>query len=315
MDTSFRAHTQSMNVTNMTGLINQDRNGSQKVPQDAFPPADLDLLQSNVREIEPERKTSMPVAVGSLVGTILPMIVMASREGLFKKAKGLKFPLKMTKKILTPFKINDKKIQNIAIGLKQVFAPFNVDYKNKKTGHLKIIALGGSAVLGGFLGGVINDKGKDTWEKVKEGNYQFITNIVMPVLLCIFFDEQVKKLGEKFPKMTWLTSKKLIHKIPISTLTNILGVIGGVTIGSFISNQLNKRIHKDEIPPRKIHAKDFLIQVDDMAAGFTATGALESIPVLRHVDKILPLVYFLSGMETGNEKGDEKGDPPSKAVT
>ena len=286
MDTSFRAHTQPMNVTNMTGLINQDRNGSQKVPQDAFPPADLDLLQSNVREIEPERKTSMPVAVGSLLGTILPMIVMASREGLFKNAKGLG----------------------------KLFAPFNVDYKSKN-GYLKIIALGGSAVLGGFLGGVINDKGKDTWEKVKEGNYQFITNIVMPVLLCIFFDEQVKKLGEKFPKMTWLTSKKLIHKIPISTLTNILGVIGGVTIGSFISNQLNKRIHKDEIPPRKIHAKDFLIQVDDMAAGFTATKALESIPVLRHVDKILPLVYFLSGMETGNEKGDEKGEPPSKAVT
>jgi hypothetical protein len=75
-----------------------------------------------------------------------------------------------------------------------------------------------------------------------------------------------------------------------------MGVVGGVTIGSFISNQINKRIHKDDIPPRKIHAKDFLIQVDDMAAAFTVTGALP------FVDKVLPLVYFLSGMETGNEQ-------------
>jgi hypothetical protein len=309
MDTSFRAHSQPMNITNMTGLINQDRNGSQKVPQDAFPPADLDLLQSNVREIEPERKTSMPVAVGSLIGTILPMIVMASQEGLFKKAKGLKFPLKMTKKILAPFKINDKKIQNIAIGLKQVFAPFNVDYKNEKTGYLKIIALGGSAVLGGLLGGVINDKGKDTWAKVKEGNYQFITNILMPVLFCEFLKQMTEKLAHKFPKIGFLSSQKNLPLIARATIIGLVGVVTGVTLGAFLSNQLNKRIHKDEIPPRKIHAKDFLIQVDDMAAAFTVTGALP------FVDKVLPLVYFLSGMETGNEGGDKKGKPPSTSVT
>jgi hypothetical protein len=27
---------------------------------------------------------------------------------------------------------------------------------------------------------------------------------------------------------------------------------------------------------------------------------------LSHLDKVLPLVYFLSGMETGNEDGSEK---------
>ncbi|MFN7311106.1 MAG: hypothetical protein ACK5T0_07035, partial [Vampirovibrionales bacterium] len=187
--------------------------------------------------------------------------------------------------------------QNTAIALKKVLAPFMVDY-----GWKQIYALGASAILGGLAGGIINDKGKDTWAKIKEGNYQFITNIATPVAMCIFFDKQVEKLGEKFPKMTWLTSEKLRHKIPRSTITNIMGVVGGVTIGSFISNQINKRIHKDDIPPRKIHAKDFAIQVDDMAAGFTATKALESIPVLCHVDKVLPLVYFLSGMETGNEQ-------------
>jgi hypothetical protein len=215
----------------------------------------------------------------------------------------------MTKKILAPFKINDKKIQNIAIGLKQVFAPFNVDYKNEKTGYLKIIALGGSAVLGGFLGGVINDKGKDTWEKVKEGNYQFITNIAMPVLFCKFFEGIAEKLAHRFPQIDFLSSQKDLPLIARATIIGLVGVVTGVTLGAFLSNQLNKRIHKDEIPPRKIHAKDFLIQVDDMAAAFTVTGALP------FVDKVLPLVYFLSGMETGNEGGDEKDKPSSTSVT
>ena len=306
MNASFNPQYQPYN-TLPQGLTPQ-KSPAQTVPADAFPPPDLDLLQSNVHEIKPERKTSMPVVVGSLIGTILPMIVMASREGLFKKAKGLKVPFKVTKKVLTPFKVNEKTIQNIAIGLKQLFAPLNVDYKSKN-GYLKIIALGGSAVLGGFLGGVINDKGKDTWEKAKEGNYQFITNIVMPVLFCEYLKHMTEKLAHTFPKIGFLSSEKNFPKITRSAIIGLVGVVTGVTTGAFLSNQLNKRIHKDDIPPRKIHAKDFLIQVDDMAAAFTVTGALP------FVDKVLPLVYFLSGMETGNEKGDEKGEPPSKAVT
>lgn len=268
MESSFNPQYQSFR-TNPPLRMGKNPTSPQAIPKDVFPPPDLDLSQSNVREIKPERKTSMPVAVGSLIGTLAPMAIMAAMQGKFKDTKGLK----------------------------KVLAPFMVDY-----GWKQIYALGASAILGGLAGGIINDKGKDTWAKIKEGNYQFITNIATPVAMCIFFDKQVEKLGEKFPKMTWLTSEKLRHKIPRSTITNIMGVVGGVTIGSFISNQINKRIHKDDIPPRKIHAKDFAIQVDDMAAGFTATKALESIPVLCHVDKVLPLVYFLSGMETGNEQ-------------
>jgi hypothetical protein len=229
----------------------------------------LDLQSSNPGEIKPERKTSMPVAIGSLIGTLLPMILLASRQGKFKDAKGLS----------------------------KVLAPFMVDY-----GVKEIIGLGGSAVLGGLLGGVIHDKGEDTWAKVKEGNYQFITNITMPVLFCEFYKRMVKKLGKQFPKVGFLSSEKMLTKITRSTLVGLIGVVSGVTTGAFLSNQLNKRIHKDEIPPRKIHAKDFLIQVDDMIAGFTVTGALENVAILCHLDKVLPLVYFLSGLETGNEK-------------
>ena len=269
MNASFQYHYQPLQAgpASPSGV----KTPTQRIPEDAFPPPDLDVFHSNVRELKPERKSSMPVVVGSLIGTILPMIVMASREGLFKKAKGLG----------------------------KLFAPFNVDYKSKN-GYLKIIALGGSAVLGGFLGGVINDKGEDTWAKIKEGNYQFITNIVMPVLFCKFFDGIAEKLAHKFPKIDLLSSEKNFPKITRAAIIGLVGVVTGVTTGAFLSNQLNKRIHKDDIPPRKIHAKDFLIQVDDMAAAFTVTGALP------FVDKVLPLVYFLSGMETGNEDGSEK---------
>jgi hypothetical protein len=298
MNASFQYHYQPLQAG--SAVPSGVKTPTQRIPEDAFPPPDLDVFHSNVRELKPERKTSLPVVLGSLIGTILPMIVMASREDLFKKAKGLKGPLKITKKVLTPFKVNEKTIQNIGIGLKQLFAPLNVDYKSKN-GYLKIIALGGSAVLGGFLGGVINDKGEDTWAKIKEGNYQFITNIVMPVLFCKFFDGIAEKLAHQFPKIDLLSSEKNFPKITRSAIIGLAGVVTGVTLGAFLSNQLNKRIHKDDIPPRKIHAKDFLIQVDDMAAAFTVTGALP------FVDKVLPLVYFLSGMETGNEDGSEKG--------
>ena len=276
MEASFNPQYNAFNLNLSPRMAKKEEINPQQIPSDAFPPPDLDLSQSNVREIKPERKTSMPVAVGSLIGTLLPMAIMAGREGLFKKAKGLG----------------------------KLLAPFNVDYKTKN-GYLKIIALGGSAVLGGFLGGVINDKGKDTWAKIKEGNYQFITNIVMPVLFCKFYEQMTEKLAHRFPKIDFLSSEKNFPKITRSAIIGLAGVVTGVTTGAFLSNQLNKRIHKDEIPPRKIHAKDFLIQVDDMAAAFTVTGALP------FVDKVLPLVYFLSGMETGNEKGDKKGEPPS----
>ncbi len=311
MNASFNPQYQPYNP--MSQRLTPQKSPAQTVPADTFPPPDLDLLQSNVHEIKPERKTSMPVAVGSLIGTLAPMAIMAAMQGKFKGTTNLKPVLKATRTVLAPFKVDKKTTQTIAIALNKVLAPFMVDY-----GWKEIYALGASAILGGLAGGIINDKGEDTWAKIKEGNYQFITNIATPVALCIFFDKQIEKLGEKFPKMTWLTSEELIHKIPRSTITNTMGVIGGVTLGSFVSNQINKRIHKDDIPPRKIHAKDFAIQVDDMAAGFTATGALKSIPVLCHVDKVLPLVYLISGMETGNEKGDKNGEAPSgngKSVT
>ncbi|MCE2931134.1 MAG: hypothetical protein LW809_07110 [Vampirovibrionales bacterium] len=283
MNASFNPQYQPYNP--MFQRLTPQKSPAQTVPADAFPPPDLDLLQSNVREIKPERKTSMPVAVGSLIGTLAPMAIMAAMQGKFKDAKGLK----------------------------KALAPFMVDY-----GVKEILALGGTAILGGLAGGVINDKGKDTWAKVKEGNYQFITNIMMPVLFCKLYESMAEKLEHQVPKLAQLASKNKFTQITRATVISLLGIVSGVTTGAFLSNQLNKRIHKDEIPPRKIHAKDFLIQADDMAAGFTVTGALKSIPVLCHVDKVLPLVYLISGMETGNEKGDKNGEAPSgngKAVT
>jgi hypothetical protein len=274
MNASFQFHYQPLQAG--SAVPSGVKTPTQRIPEDAFPPPDLDVFHSNVRELKPERKTSMPVVVGSLIGTLIPMALLARHQGQFSKLQGLK-------KLLVPF------------------------YANYKEKPLQLMILGASATLGGLLGGIYNDKGEDTWAKIKEGNYQFITNIMMPITFCVWFDKLVSGLGNKFPeKLPWLNSEKLIHKIPKGTITNLLGIVTGVTVGAFLSNQLNKRIHKDEIPPRKIHPKDFVIQVDDMIGGFTATGAFNSIPVLCHLDKVLPLVYFLSGMETGNEDGSEK---------
>jgi hypothetical protein len=281
MNASFQYHYQPLQAgpASPSGV----KTPTQRIPEDAFPPPDLDVFHSNVRELKPERKSSMPVVLGSLIGTLIPMALLARHQGQFSKLQGFK-------KLLVPF------------------------YANYKEKPVQLMVLGASATLGGLLGGIYNDKGEDTWAKIKEGNYQFITNIMMPITFCVLFEKLMSGLGEKFPKkLPWLNSEKLIHQIPKVTLTNLLGIVTGVTVGAFLSNQVNKRIHKDEIPPRKIHPKDFVIQVDDMIGGFTATNALEnlkSLPAplnwLSHLDKVLPLVYFLSGMETGNEDGSEK---------
>lgn len=220
-----------------------------------------------------ERRTPALVMAGSLLGTLLPMFLIAQTQGKFKDLKGLQ----------------------------KAFGIFKAEYEDPKN----IIFLGGSAVLGGLAGGIIADKGKDTWPKIKEGTYQFITNIAAPVLFCGLFNHGFEKAQKRFPRFgKVLNGEKFSNKALMflaKTGVSLAGIAVGVPLGAFVSNRLNSLIHKDDTPKRKITVKDFLIQVDDMASGFTVTGALENIPVLKHIGAILPFVYYISGTETGKQ--------------
>jgi len=241
-------------------------------------------ISKNEDTYKPSKKkepTSKLVSLGSAIGTALPMLFFATKQGKFKGD-----------------------VFEKAVSL------FKVDYGKKE-----ILALGASAVAGGFLGGVCTDKGKHSDEKLKEANFQFITNILMPVLFCDFIKEQVEHLKAKHPELkdalggmieegnekALKTSGNTIRRITAAVAISVAGIVAGVTTGAFISNKLNQ-LFDPEGQKRKIKVRDLLIQVDDLIAGFTITGALSSVPVLKHIDKVLPLVYYFSGTETGKQK-------------
>jgi hypothetical protein len=278
-----------------------------------------------------EPKPSGMVLLGSALGTLLPMILLANKQNTWEKALNIPEHVDVRKLLRIP---HDKKIPFLPESLNFKFLRFlGVDY-----GMPEILGLGASSVAGGFLGGVIGDKGKDTKEKAKEGTFQFITNILAPVLACHVIKEGVEHAMVKGPlseakqtveelrgKETHKLEKfipeklngfgkaietNLFTKAGAATVISMLGIGVGVGAGAFISNAVNKLIDPER-EKRKIKGRDFLIQGDDMIAGFTVTGALKGIPILRDIDKVLPLIYFVSGNETGKQRKENPNDTPT----
>jgi len=182
-------------------------------------------------------------------------------------------------------------------GIKNLPGVLNIKY-----GLKEVMTVGTSSIAGGLIGGLISDKGKNKKKKVKEANYQFITNLTAPVVFCDLYkhlfdkldaDNQIKQLAEK-TKLTKFIS---------ATVISFAGLLSGVPTGAAISNFINNNIIDKENPEKRtIKGKDILIMSDDIASGLAVTGALKGIPVLQHVDKVLPCLYLISGIETGNKE-------------
>jgi hypothetical protein len=71
------------------------------------------------------------------------------------------------------------------------------DFANTK--NIFIIALG--SIIGGFAGGMIEDKGKNKWKKLKEANFQLLSNVAFPLLFLTLFKKANTKLTEKAIKL------------------------------------------------------------------------------------------------------------------
>lgn len=194
------------------------------------------------------RKTgvNMPVIALTSIGTLLPVLMTSKYQN--------KLPLKES----------FKKILKIEYGLKEML----------------FISLG--SVLGGFAGGIIDDKGKNTKNKIKEGIFQYL-NIALPT--C--FAAGLLALTHKTKNCNNNTGK-------IAAI--LTGVLGGIPIAAFTSNKINNSIFGNETN-RKIRFKDCLIHVDDLVSAVV----LAKVPFLDklHVDKILPFIYATCGYETG----------------
>jgi|GEM_PF-3123117 len=166
----------------------------------------------------------------------------------------------------------------------------------------EVLIIGTGSVLGGLLGGIAKDKGEVNKKKVKEANFQLITNIICPTILTAVlvnkFGLSTKEFKNKvrfidtFKRENLLPSLKKAGKGAAAIL---LGVGTGITVGSHIANWMNKQYFKNEKYERRLHHFDVLIHVDDVPIALN----FMKVPFM---DKLLLFCSGLCGYKAGEKE-------------
>lgn len=151
------------------------------------------------------------------------------------------------------------------------------------TKNIFVMAIG--SMLGGFIGGSIKDKGENKWEKIKEANFQLLSNVALPLIFLNLF-----KLGND--KLTY-NSGKIVKNIG-----NFVSVFGGVAIGAVVGSKIaaviNNKIKPQEEYKRELEVKDFLIHVDDLPIALAFAG-------IPYIDKLIPFILISRGYDVGTK--------------
>ena len=170
-------------------------------------------------------------------------------------------------------------IPMIIISKKQNKNLFKIAYEFKE-----MIFIGTGSILGGLIGGIIRDKNKKIRKKMKEANFQWITNLFFPTL---FVDQLLKYADKKFPKKTKSINSKITKALAV-----IAGLSIGMKLGEFVTKNVNYCIDKNNKHKRSLNSKDILLHIDDIPIALT----LSKIP---YVDKLIPFCFIYSGYQSG----------------
>lgn len=148
-----------------------------------------------------------------------------------------------------------------------------------------IFIIATAAILSGFAAGLIKDKEKNKWQKIKEVNFQLLSNVAFPLLFLNLF----KSVSAKVTKNANKT---------IKNISNFVSVFGGVAIGAFsgsaVAQRINDKIHPEEKYNRKLGVKDFLIHIDDLPIALAFAG-------IPYVDKLIPFILTSRGYDAGKQ--------------
>mgnify|MGYP001177802932 CR=1 FL=1 len=171
--------------------------------------------------------------------------------------------------------------------------PMMILAKRQKTNLFKInyefkemMLVGTGAIVGGLAGGIIGDRNERTGKKIKEANFQFLTNLLIPTFLV---DRLLKIVDKKIPKTVSKTKNALAKAAAV-----IVGVGGGMKIGEFFTNKMHRCFEKHREKERKLQPQDALLHIDDLPVALT----LSKVP---HVDKVLPFTFVYSGYQAGKK--------------
>ena len=159
-------------------------------------------------------------------------------------------------------KKQNSKITNIHYGLKE------------------IATISAGSIIGGVLGGRIDNNKYDQMQKVKEGVFQF-SNAVIPPALVVGINRVSKNC-----------------KFANKTVPKIISTIAGLGVGMILSAKVSNKIcdPKDKEPDRKLTIKDSIANIDD-AIGVLAMSNFPSLQKVAGV--MLPIVYSFCGFRAG----------------
>lgn len=149
-----------------------------------------------------------------------------------------------------------------------------------KYGLKEITGVSAGSIIGGVLGGRIDNDRQDQIQKVKEGVFQFLNAAVPPALVV-----GINKLTK---------NNKSFNTKPAKIATTVAGLTGGMIIAAKLSNLICDP--KDKEPDRKLTVKDSIANIDD-AIGILA---MSDFPALHKIaGPLLPAIYALCGYRAG----------------
>ena len=167
----------------------------------------------------------------------------------------------------------------------------------------ELIGVAIASILGGLgVGGLVDDK-KHFPIKLKEGVHQVIANVLAPLLLISGLNRIYDKYPiKRFPQFSDNKGFKKFANEAVKMLPGLCiataGLIGGIALGTTISNKINGLDGTNK--ERHVKAVDYIYHPDDFAAVFAIAdkkGVLQ-----KFVSKIIPPVFMLHGYDTGTRR-------------
>ncbi len=147
-------------------------------------------------------------------------------------------------------------------------------------GLKEITGVSAGSIIGGVLGGRIDNDRFDRIQKVKEGVFQF-TNAALPPAIAVALKaitQKCKPLNNSYGRIA----------------SAVIGLTGGMALAAKLSNFICDP--NDKEPDRKLTFKDSLANIDDAIGIF----AMSDCPALQKIaGPILPLIYMFCGYRAG----------------
>ena len=161
-----------------------------------------------------------------------------------------------------------------------------INHKQNSLLCLKSLTIGTASIVGSFIGGIFTDKKDNFWKKIKEANYQLLTNIILPMTGINGALAMVSKLNIKQPIVKALAKGTAI----------VAGMFAGMGFCMFISNKINNKLIKPEEKfERHMHSGDLLCHLEH-------TPTLLSKINIPFLNKIVPFIFVINGYNVGNKE-------------